>query len=71
VTLILVVEAGVVKVPGLAKTVILVKPLAGNTELTQAVPLDVKTLPFEPADVIPVPPLAIGSVPVTAVVKSA
>jgi hypothetical protein len=48
VTLILVVEAGVVNVPGEANTVILVKPPAGAAAEVQVVPLDVNKLPFEP-----------------------
>lgn len=42
---------------------------ADGVEDTQAVPLDVKTLPSAPADVNPVPPFAIGKVPVTPVAK--
>jgi hypothetical protein len=37
--------------------------------LVHDVPLDVKTLPAVPGEVIPVPPLAAGNVPVTAVAR--
>jgi hypothetical protein len=49
VTLILVVLAGVVNVPGLAKTCILEKPPAAAAALVQVVPLEVNTLPGDPA----------------------
>jgi hypothetical protein len=48
VTLILVVVAGVVNVPGEVYTVMLEKPPAGAAALVHVVPLEVNKLPLEP-----------------------
>jgi hypothetical protein len=57
VTLIFVVLAGVVNVPGEVKTCIVVNPLAAAEEV-HAVPFEVKTLPAVPTEDKPVPPSA-------------
>ena len=44
-------------------------PDAAGADDTQAVPFDVRMFPAVPGLVIPVPPFAAGSVPVTSVVK--
>jgi hypothetical protein len=52
----------------IARTRPMAVPAAGVEE-TQADPVEVNTLPEVPGDVNPVPPLAAGKVPVTAVVN--
>jgi hypothetical protein len=71
VTLICVVEAGVVNVPGEVNTVILENPPAAAAALVQVEPLDVSTLPDEPGATnvtaeVPAPKITLAEVRVDA-----